>query len=50
MSHLFAMTIDEDRPVLWKPFALRDAELSPMGDFNTFRSPDCGRGERPRRR
>ncbi|MBZ5624530.1 MAG: ABC transporter permease [Acidobacteriia bacterium] len=34
LSQLFAMTIDEEQPEIWKPFALRDSDLSPMGDFN----------------
>ncbi len=34
LSQLYAMTISEQRPQLWKPFALRDDELDEMGDFN----------------
>jgi putative ABC transport system permease protein len=34
LSQLYAMTISEERPQLWKPFALRDDELDEMGDFN----------------
>src|ERR1700737_1038184 len=34
LSQLSAMTISEERPQLWKPFALRDDELEAMGDFN----------------
>jgi predicted permease len=34
LSQLYAMTISEDRPQLWKPFAVRDDELDEMGDFN----------------
>ena len=34
MSQLFAMTIDADRPQIWKPMAIRKDELEPMGDFN----------------
>jgi putative ABC transport system permease protein len=34
LSHLYAMTIDEERPLLWKPFALRKEEMDDMGDFN----------------
>jgi predicted permease len=34
MSQLFAMTVAEERPQLWKPFAASDDELSPLGDFN----------------
>src|SRR6185369_13649100 len=34
LSDLYAMTIVEERPQIWKPFAVADRELSPMGDFN----------------
>ena len=34
LSQLYAMTISEDRPQLWKPFAVRDDELDEMGDFD----------------
>jgi len=34
ISQLFAMTIAEERPQLWKPFALRKEEMDPFGDFN----------------
>ena len=34
MSQLFAMTVNEARPQIWRPFALRDSELQPMGDFD----------------
>ena len=34
LNHLYAMTVAEDRPQLWKPFGLRDNELDPIGDFN----------------
>ncbi|HKW97212.1 MAG TPA: ABC transporter permease [Bryobacteraceae bacterium] len=34
LSQLYAMTISEERPQLWKPFALRDSEKEAMGDFN----------------
>src|SRR6185437_6485497 len=34
LSRLFAMSIAEERPLLWKPFALRDDELDALGDFN----------------
>ena len=34
LSQLFALTISEERPQIWKPFALRDDELEPLGDFN----------------
>jgi predicted permease len=34
LDQLFAMRIVEARPEIWKPFALRDDELSALGDFN----------------
>ena len=34
LSQLYAMTISEERPELWKPFALRDEERDDLGDFN----------------
>ncbi|MCU1276313.1 MAG: hypothetical protein JWO48_3744, partial [Bryobacterales bacterium] len=34
LSQLYAMTISEERPQLWKPFAVRDDELDEMGDFD----------------
>ncbi len=34
LSQLYAMTIAEERPQIWKPFALRDEEKDEMGDFN----------------
>ena len=34
LNQLFAMTIAGERPQLWKPFAVRDDELEPLGDFN----------------
>ncbi len=34
LSQLYAMTIAEERPELWKPFAVKPEELEPMGDFN----------------
>jgi putative ABC transport system permease protein len=34
LSQLYAMTVEEERPELWKPFAIRDGELDDMGDFN----------------
>jgi putative ABC transport system permease protein len=34
LNQLYAMTISEERPQLWKPFAVRDDELEEMGDFN----------------
>ena len=34
LSELYAMTISEERPEIWKPFALTDDERDTMGDFN----------------
>jgi len=34
LNQLYAMTIAEERPQIWKPFALRDDELELLGDFN----------------
>ena len=34
LSELYAMTIAQERPQVWKPFALRDSEKDDMGDFN----------------
>ena len=34
LSQLYAMSIAEERPDFWKPFALRKEEMDPMGDFN----------------
>ena len=34
LSQLFAMTVAEERPELWKPFAVKPDELEDMGDFN----------------
>ena len=34
LSQLFAMNIQEERPQIWIPFALRQDELDEMGDFN----------------
>ncbi len=34
LSDLYAMKVDEDRPEVWRPFALRKDELDDMGDFN----------------
>lgn len=34
LNQLFAMTVAEERPQLWKPFGLRDDELTPIGNFN----------------
>ena len=34
LSQLYAMTISEEHPEIWKPFALTDTELSPLGGFN----------------
>ncbi|HXA65302.1 MAG TPA: ABC transporter permease [Bryobacteraceae bacterium] len=34
LNQLFAMTVAEEQPQLWKPFGLRDDEKDEMGDFN----------------
>ncbi|MBV8553449.1 MAG: ABC transporter permease [Acidobacteriaceae bacterium] len=34
LSQLYAMAVSEERPEIWKPFALRNDELDDMGDFN----------------
>jgi predicted permease len=34
LSDLYAMSIREERPQIWKPAAIADGELTPMGDFN----------------
>jgi predicted permease len=34
LSYLYGLTIDFERPQLWKPFAVRPAELNPLGSFN----------------
>lgn len=34
ISQLFAMTVADARPQLWRPFAVRDQELQPFGDFD----------------
>jgi len=34
MSQLFAMTVNEARPQIWRPFAVQPSELPPLGDFN----------------
>jgi len=34
LSQLYAMTVAEERPELWKPFAVQPDELEPLGDFN----------------
>jgi predicted permease len=34
LSELYAMTISEERPEIWKPFALTDEERVEMGDFD----------------
>jgi predicted permease len=34
LSDLYAMTVSEDRPQIWRPFAVRPEELTPIGDFN----------------
>lgn len=44
LSQLYAMTISEERPQLWKPFAVRDDELDDMGDFNYSCIARVGRG------
>ena len=28
------MTVAQERPLLWKPFAVAPTELEPLGDFN----------------
>ncbi|HYW47231.1 MAG TPA: ABC transporter permease [Bryobacteraceae bacterium] len=44
LSQLYAMTIAEERPQLWKPFGLRKDDLSPLGDFNYSVIARLGRG------
>jgi putative ABC transport system permease protein len=34
LSQLYAMTVAEERPELWRPFAVKPDELETMGDFN----------------
>jgi len=34
LSQLYALTVAEERPLLWKPFAVAPSELEPLGDFN----------------
>ena len=34
LASLYAMTLAEARPQIWKPFAVKDDELDTMGDFN----------------
>jgi predicted permease len=34
LNQLFAVTVAEEQPQLWKPFGLRDEEKDDMGDFN----------------
>ena len=34
LSQLYQLTIAEQRPLLWKPFAVAPRELEPLGDFN----------------
>ena len=34
LSQLYAMSVAEERPLLWKPFAVAQTELEPLGDFN----------------
>jgi predicted permease len=33
LSHLYALQISEERPLIWRPFVIRQDE-SPVGDFN----------------
>src|ERR1019366_4898454 len=32
LSHLFAMTVAEEHPLIWRPFTVREDQLSPIGD------------------
>ena len=34
LSQLYELTVAEQRPLLWKPFAAAPTELEPLGDFN----------------
>ncbi len=34
LNLLYAMTVAEEQPDLWKPFAAKPDELEPLGDFN----------------
>src|SRR5579871_549412 len=34
LSQLYAMNVAEERPEIWKPFAVKPEELEDMGDFN----------------
>ena len=34
LSALYAMTVAEERPLVWRPFAVKPDELTPLGDFN----------------
>jgi predicted permease len=34
LSELYAMTIAGEKPQIWKPLAIADQDLGPMGDFN----------------
>ena len=34
LSQLYELTVAEQRPLLWKPFAVAPTELEPLGDFN----------------
>jgi predicted permease len=47
LNQLYAMTIAEERPQIWKPFALRDDELEALGDFNYACIGQLGRGVEP---
>ena len=44
LSQLFAMTVAEERPQLWKPFGIRKDELEPLGNFNFSVIARLGRG------
>jgi len=35
LNQLYPITIADDTPQIWKPFALTDMERSPFGDFNS---------------
>ena len=49
LDQLYAMTIAEERPQIWKPFALRDDELEALGDFNYACIGRLRRGVQPAR-
>jgi putative ABC transport system permease protein len=34
IADLYAMTVDDARPSIWKPFAVKESELGSLGDFN----------------